>query len=235
VARSATRRAPARAHTKATGDETRARLLSAGERLFARKGLDAVSVRDITAAARANTAAIHYHFGSKQGLVEAILERRARELGERRAELLDEIERKPDATLRDVIAAFVLPTAEIAADRRHGGYYYVGFLSAVLGHPEHLSLVIDTYEHHTSRYRAALAKVTPHLSRETRELRWALAKDMVNRTLGNPAAPVHQWLERQAPTAERRFTDHLIDFLVGAFEAPSTMAQSNRQRRRASP
>jgi AcrR family transcriptional regulator len=226
---------PVRAHTKVTGDQTRARLLSNGERLFAERGLDAVSVRDITAAADTNTASIHYHFGSKQGLVEAILERRARELGERRAELLDEIERNPDASLRDVVAAFVLPTAEIVADRRHGGYYYVGFLSAVLSHPEYLSLVIDTYEHHTSRYRAALAKVTPHLSRETRELRWALAKDLVNRTLGNPTAPVHQWLERQAPAAEQRFTDHLIDFLVGAFEAPATEPQSGRQRKGAAP
>ena len=45
------------------GRDTRERLLSAGERLFATRGIDAVSVRDITDAAGANLAAINYHFG----------------------------------------------------------------------------------------------------------------------------------------------------------------------------
>src|SRR5205807_6548787 len=107
---------------------TRERLLEAGERLFAERGLDGVSVRMITAAAGANTAAIHYHFGSKEALVRAILERRAAELGARRAELLDRIERDHAPTLRDVVAALVIPPAELAADHEHGGEHYIGFL-----------------------------------------------------------------------------------------------------------
>ena len=106
-----------RAEGNAAGDRTRARLITAGERLFARYGLDAVSVRDITAAAKANTAAVHYHFGSKRGLIEAILEARAAEVGRRRGEFLDRIEAAPDPTLRDVVAALVIPTAELARDR----------------------------------------------------------------------------------------------------------------------
>jgi AcrR family transcriptional regulator len=197
------------------------RLMTAAERLIARKGLDAVSIRDITGAARANTAAIHYHFGSKHALVEAILERRAADLGARRAVLLEKIEADPQPTLRDVVAAVVIPTAELAADTRHGGRHYVAFLAAVLAHPGYMDRLIDIYEPHTSRYMAALDRVTPHLPAAVRELRWALAKDVVNRTLGNPRGPVHGWLERHARGADDALPERLIDFLAGAFAAPA--------------
>jgi AcrR family transcriptional regulator len=204
------------------GERTRARLITAGERLFAKYGLDAVSVRDITAAAKANTAAVHYHFGSKRGLIEAILEARAAEVGRRRGEFLDRIEATPKPTLRDVVAALVIPTAEMARDRRRGGYYYVGFLSAVLSHPEFMPAVNDAVDPHTSRYLVSLATVTPHLSPDVRVLRHALAKDMVNRVFGQPGGAVHLWLRERAPSAEDDLVDRVIDFLCGAFAARET-------------
>lgn len=68
----------ARARHRATrrdtrGSETRAALLAAGRRLFARKGFDGASVRDITREAGTNLGAITYHFGSKRGLYDAVL------------------------------------------------------------------------------------------------------------------------------------------------------------------
>jgi AcrR family transcriptional regulator len=50
-------------------------LLDAGQRLFAERGYDASSVRDLTAAASANLGAVTYHFGSKEALYHAVLER----------------------------------------------------------------------------------------------------------------------------------------------------------------
>src|SRR5579863_9921905 len=84
------------------GAETRRRLLDSAERLFAERGLDGVSVRDITEAAGANTAAIHYHFGSKRDLIAAILQRRAKEHGSRRQDLLDVLQDDEEVELRDV-------------------------------------------------------------------------------------------------------------------------------------
>jgi AcrR family transcriptional regulator len=52
---------------------TRARLLSTAERLFAERGFKAVTVRDICSAARANVAAVNYHFGDKLGLYREVL------------------------------------------------------------------------------------------------------------------------------------------------------------------
>jgi len=200
---------------------TRDRLLAAGERLFAEKGLDGVSIRMITAAAAANTAAIHYHFGSKDGLVRAILERRAAELGSRRAELLDRIEADHAPTLRDVVAALVIPPAELAADNEHGGQHYVGFIAALVNQPELLPVVTEAFDEHTSRYLEALERVTPHLPPDVRAVRFALAKDLVNRALAHPGRGLRLWVDHHAPGARADLTDHLVDFLTGAFAAPA--------------
>ena len=61
-------------HTLNQAPETRQRLLDAGVRLFAEHGFKGVSVRDISAEAGTNIAAINYHFGSKQGLYRSIFE-----------------------------------------------------------------------------------------------------------------------------------------------------------------
>jgi AcrR family transcriptional regulator len=206
----------------AVGAATRERLMRAAERLFAERGIDAVSIRDITGEADANSASIHYHFGSKADLVAAILDWRAAEVGARRAAWLDRIEATAEPTLREVLAAFVVPTAEMAADAVGGGQFHIGFLAAVLANPGLMPLVIDAFEPYTERFEAALTRVTPHLPPDVRELRLALAKDMVNRVIGQPDGPVHAWIALRAPGADGPLTDRLVDFLVGAFTAPAT-------------
>src|SRR5207247_5993504 len=64
--------------------ETRERVLDAAERLFAERGFRATSIRDITAAARCNVAAVNYHFGGKVGLYREMFRRRLAALRERR-------------------------------------------------------------------------------------------------------------------------------------------------------
>jgi len=213
---------PKPSRTASNGEATRRRILTVAERLFALRGLDAVSIRDITESAKANTAAIHYHFGSKRKLVVAILERRAGELAERRGVLLDKIESDSHPDLRDVIEAMVLPSAEMVADKRTGGRHYIGFLAGVTSHPEYMPLINQVYDPTVSRYLAALERVTPHLPPDIRALRFALAKLFLNQVLGQPGAPVHHWLEQQAPGADVNLTDRIVDFLVGAFREPHT-------------
>ena len=65
--------------------EVRERLIEAARELFARDGFDAASVRDITARAHANLGAITYHFGSKEALYHAVIERFANPLADRLA------------------------------------------------------------------------------------------------------------------------------------------------------
>ena len=168
-----------------------------------------------------NSAAIHYHFGSKSGLIEALLARWAGELVERRGKMLDRIEAQPKVALRDVVDVLVWPMIELGGARRGGGGY-VGFLAAVMNHPEYIPLMNQLYEPDISRTLALLEQVTPHLSSDVRMLRWAIAKDTVNRAVSVATSPVHLWLKHYAPHAGDSLGERLVDFLTGAFEAEAT-------------
>lgn len=75
-------------------DATKAKILLIAERLFAQKGIEAVSLREIaSAASHGNNTAVQYHFGSKQGLAQAISEFRVAQMEPLRRELLEEGER----------------------------------------------------------------------------------------------------------------------------------------------
>ncbi|MGE9271406.1 MAG: TetR family transcriptional regulator, partial [Verrucomicrobiales bacterium] len=94
------------------GIETRQRLLDSAQILFAERGFDRVSVRDITDMADANVAAVNYHFRSREGLVEELLERYINPVNEERLERLDKLERRfgaKPAPLEEILDAFVRP------------------------------------------------------------------------------------------------------------------------------
>jgi len=65
------------------------RILDSAERLFARDGYHATSLRKITGEAGVNLGSVNYHFNSKHGLMEAVLRRRLAALNEQRLNMLD--------------------------------------------------------------------------------------------------------------------------------------------------
>lgn len=115
---------------------TRLALIRAAEQLFARNGIDAVSLRQICAAAgQRNTNAVRYHFGDKEQLVEAIFERRQGELEPMRRTMLDAIPPEgalPDqsATIDALLAVVVRPPLMIADPEER--YNYVKLLASYL-------------------------------------------------------------------------------------------------------
>ncbi len=72
-ARRPARAVPIALSSSGRGEETRVALLAAGRKVFARRGFDGASVRDITREAGVNLGAVTYHFGSKKGLYTAVL------------------------------------------------------------------------------------------------------------------------------------------------------------------
>jgi TetR/AcrR family transcriptional regulator, regulator of cefoperazone and chloramphenicol sensitivity len=89
---------------------TKERILREAGRLFARRGLWQPTVREITAAAgQRNVSALNYHFGSRDGLLAAILEHHGGPTDEARRVHLDAVGR--DASSRDLVAALVIPYA----------------------------------------------------------------------------------------------------------------------------
>ena len=90
--------------------DTKAEILDAAEELFARRGPNAVSLRQVIARARVNLAAIHYHFGSKESLLQAVLSRRLVPLNAERLALLEEAQRRTRrGPLEKILEALVGP------------------------------------------------------------------------------------------------------------------------------
>ncbi len=92
-------------------EETRERLLNAAEQLFAEHGISGTTLRALTKAAKVNLAAVHYHFGSKEGLLDAVVERRATAMNLERLRELDELERSAGEgapEVEDILRAFFL-------------------------------------------------------------------------------------------------------------------------------
>lgn len=90
------------------------RLLDAAERLFACKGFAGPSLREITlAAGHRNSSAVAYHFLNRQGLIDAVWQRRAQLTNARRVQLIQDIERTGrTGDLRALVEAHVLPLTE---------------------------------------------------------------------------------------------------------------------------
>ncbi|MFF7244571.1 TetR/AcrR family transcriptional regulator [Embleya sp. NPDC008237] len=129
---------------------TRLCLMTTAERLFAERGINAVSAREIAVAAgQRNTNAVKYHFGSPQGLVDAIFEYRMGPINARRIELIALFDRQGRAQDPYALAeAFVLPLAELLdrlRDSPSGGSWYLRFCvqAAYTVHPDVVTFAPD--------------------------------------------------------------------------------------------
>jgi AcrR family transcriptional regulator len=101
------------------GAQTRERLLDAAERLFAENGFAATSVRDITAAAASNIAAVNYHFGGKHNLYNEVFRRRMAAMREQRIASIRQ-SRAEGGSLEAVLQAFATAFLQPLVDRGSG-------------------------------------------------------------------------------------------------------------------
>lgn len=88
---------------------TKLALLEAASTLFAEKGFEVVSVREITGLAKANVASVKYHFGSREGLIDAVVARMAKPVNDERMRRIEALEERGDFTVRDLLVAFFEP------------------------------------------------------------------------------------------------------------------------------
>jgi AcrR family transcriptional regulator len=150
---------------------TRGRLLDHAERLFARKGIATTSIRDIVTAARANLGAVTYHFGSKDALVRAVIERRLRPLDEERRRLLDAAEaagRGRPPALEAILHAAIAPTIRLR--REHPGFMRI--VGRMLSDPDAALQKSAEAEALMRRFLEAIARALPGVPRD--ELAWRM-------------------------------------------------------------
>jgi len=149
--------------------DTRDALLDAAERLFADVGIDGASLRSITTEAHANLASVNYHFGSKEGLVRAVLSRRFRPITEQRLAELDACEEAAgdgELGLDCVLRAFVGPVITMLANDPDQGGHFIRFMGRVHTELNEMTsqMIREEFGETLMRFEIALRRALPQLT-----------------------------------------------------------------------
>ena len=155
---------------------TKDRIVRSAARMFSGRGFDTVSLRDITADAGANIAAVNYHFGSKIGLLSVVFDQYAAPVNAARLRLLNEVDRNsgdknPDVS--DILWALFSPAFHAPETGEQGQYFrkMLGRMSSS-PNPEVRSILFKTFDDVSRRFVDMMSCACPDLSRE--ELFWRL-------------------------------------------------------------
>ncbi|HUK04232.1 MAG TPA: TetR/AcrR family transcriptional regulator [Burkholderiales bacterium] len=156
--------------------ETRTRILDAAEELFMQHGFEATSMRQLTAKAGANLAAVNYHFGSKDALIAAVFQRRLDAMNTARIAELERLEKEAGGrplSPRQIIGAFVGVSLRMIEDAK-GGRNFIRLLGRTYSDPqkEIRSLIGRLYAPAMERFKAAFERALPQMPRE--ELIWRM-------------------------------------------------------------
>ncbi|BCN58855.1 TetR/AcrR family transcriptional regulator [Prescottella equi] len=197
------------------GQETRVLLVETAERLFAQRGYDAVPLAEIrSAAGQHNASVIGYYFGSKEKLLEAVLEHRLPAVNAHRERMIGE-RRTADGrlTVRDALWCLVQPLADSVREGNH----YVGLLDRLLD-AEILGSVFGSADPTVTAsglaVDQALREALDDLRDEVRLQRIMMVYESALRTLARIA--------RSSGSPDRGELSACIDAWVGLLRAPTS-------------
>jgi len=198
---------------------TQDKLLDAATALFAERGVANVSLAEIVrAAGQRNASAIHYHFGGRDEVVEAILARHVPALRARRLELLDHARSTPPDDVRSVAEALVRPVTELAQRGwRERAYLQIGAeLANQLDRttPEMRRLFRETAGPEVMALLAERCAVPEEV--------WRVRALIGNAFVGRAAADRARALDRgdAGPLDDDTWVDNLVAMFVGMMTAP---------------
>jgi len=203
-------------------EPARQKILDAALRLFSERGVAAISLREIRIEAdQRNAGALQYHFGTKDGLLRALLERELPPLVERRRALLAIAQARPADDMRSVAAVFVRPFAELATGnaRERSLILLLSDLhnDVSLSLDQIMDLVGDTAATDAGALmRDRIAYVPPAILNE----RLIVA----NSVFLNAAALRARGGARERRLDDKAFQENLVDMFHGAIAAKSGLA-----------
>jgi AcrR family transcriptional regulator len=207
--------------------DTSSRILDAAEALFMAHGLEATTLRQITTVAKVNLAAVNYHFGSKDALIEAVFRRRLNLLNDECLQMLDRLEAEaagePVRPSR-IVDAFFGAALRMAADDVGGGATFMRLLSRTYTEPTESirAFLAKEYVEVVRRYREALFRALPDTPRD--EILWRLHFMLGAMSYAVSGADALNLLGEgrlEASDAET-LRVRLMSFLLGGLRAPFT-------------
>jgi AcrR family transcriptional regulator len=210
---------------------TKDRILDAAERLFAEHGFDGVSLRTIIAEAGVNLAAVHYHFHSKEALLDAVFARRLAPLNQERLTRLDACEaeaRGGPVPVEQLLEALLIPILHLVRDPSRNGPTFCKLMGRL--HAETSTHMAEVFKKHlanfSERLKLALRRSLPDLP--PAELYWRMHFTMgaVAHTLrGSPVTKVLS--EGVIDPSDLEGGMHLlIAFLAAGLRAPVAVTET---------
>ena len=209
--------------------DTRARILDAAERLFMAHGYEGTSMRQITGEAGVNLAAVNYHFGSKEALIQEVFRRRLNWLNEERMRALDELEATADGQPlkpSQIVDAFFGTMIRMAEDEERGGVIFLRLLGRTLTEPSDFIRAFLAHEYKTvvERYKEALFRSLPDVPKAEIVWRFHFMLGATSYAIAGTDALrlVTDWGIEAEDSEDRldRLLPRLISFLIGGLRAP---------------
>ena len=204
-----------------THGTTRQRLLITALHLYAVEGLHAVSLRRISAAAGSkNSAAMHYHFANKLGVIKALVDMIAREidLASKKIRLITPRPSSP----REGFLETLKPLAQLH-QMQPWGADAIRFMSRIMteNDPEIAAITNTVYEPFWLKVDSKLTALVPELPAEIRKLRLMFMSVNVYHGLAEVASLAHTPLGDMSHFSKEALLDHLVDYMIGGLVAPS--------------
>lgn len=194
--------------------------MDVAERLFAERGIDAVSLRTINVEAGYSVAALHYHFATRDGLIRALLARAQPPMLERRAQMVAGLGALPAPPLEDIVQALIRPLSVGLLERRGGGASRLRFLTRLyLDRSPYMARML---EESRELFLPLLRRAIPGLDDHTLRQRWTFASELATRAVAN-AQILHEAAGRRGSlgaAALERFLHELGSFIAGGLRAP---------------
>lgn len=190
-------------------------ILNTAERLFAENGIENVSLRAINAEAGYSAAALHYHFRSRDKLLEALLLDRQQPVLALRTELLESLASDPEPSLESLARALVLPFARLVLEDPERGLTSVKFFFRAYveqsGHPQ----VRATTEKSLKIFFPLLSRAQPGVKAETLRIRWLLATELAFQGLANMESIIAVGGGRANSKGQEQYVEQLVEFVAG--------------------
>lgn len=195
---------------------TKRQLLDAATALFAERGFDAVSVREITSRAEANVAAVNYHFGSREGLIDAVVANFVSPINDERLKRLENLK---NPTVRDLLRAFHEPLLSQFTGSELSERLFAKLMGRLVGErPYQFPPQIMSQFHQVAQgFVPAFQKALPHLNEK--DVFWNIhfSFGLVSHTLmhGDLLTKISQGAVKQEKISQ--LMERMIDFCEAGF------------------